>query len=219
MQLSKLAEPPYLQIAFDCFDLDLVRRVVAALPKSGKVILEAGTPLIKSCGIKIVGDMKKVAGDRFVIADLKTLDVGEIEARMAAHAGADGAVVSGLAAVDTISEFIKESHKHDMYAIVDMMNVKEPLELIESLPELPDIVLLHRGIDTERSNAAHSFENLIKIKKKFGKRLLVSIAGGIRPDSARKAIKNGADILIVGRYITQSDNVRKVVDEFLNLME
>jgi bifunctional enzyme Fae/Hps len=216
MENAKLVEPPYLQIAFDAPDINVVKRIISELPKTNKIILEAGTPLIKKYGIEVVGKIKNAAS-RFVIADLKTLDVGGLEARMAAEAGADGAVVSGLAAFETISEFISESHKHKMYAIIDMMNVKEKTKLIGSLVELPDIVTLHRGIDTE-SKAEHSFDVLEKVKKEFGDRLLIAIAGGIRMDSAKKAIENGADIVIVGRYITEAGNARKTVDEFLSIL-
>jgi bifunctional enzyme Fae/Hps len=217
MENAKLVEPPYLQIAFDAPDINVVKRIISELPKTSRIILEAGTPLIKKYGIGVVGEIKNSA-KRFVIADLKTLDVGGLEARMAAEAGADAAVVSGLAAFETISEFISESHKHKMYAIIDMMNVKEKAKLIGSLVELPDIVILHRGIDTEKSKVGHSFDVLEKVKKEFGDRLLIAIAGGIKTDSAKKAIENGADIVIVGRYITEASNARKTVDEFLNIL-
>ena len=217
MQNLKLAEPPYLQVAFDAPDIDATKRVIAALPKSNRIILEAGTPLIKKYGIGVIGGIRSIS-NRFVIADLKTLDVGRLEARMAAEAGADGAVVSGLAAFETVSEFISESHKHGMYAIADMMNVKEKAKVIGGMVELPDIVILHRSIDTEESKAKHSFDILEKVKKEFGDRLLIAIAGGIKIDSAKKAIENGADIIIVGRYITEASNVKKTADEFLSII-
>ena len=34
------------------------------------------------------------------------------------------------------------------------------------------------------------------------KKLLVAVAGGITPETARDAINAGADIIVVGRYVT-----------------
>ena len=46
-------------------------------------------------------------------------------------------------------------------------------------------------------------------------KFLVAVAGGITPDTAPEALANGADIIIVGRYITQSKDVERATREFL----
>jgi bifunctional enzyme Fae/Hps len=43
----------------------------------------------------------------------------------------------------------------------------------------------------------------------------VAVAGGITPDKVANALKQGADILIVGRYITQSKDVERATREFI----
>ena len=48
-----------------------------------------------------------------------------------------------------------------------------------------------------------------------GKKLLVAVAGGITPETAPEALANGANIIIVGRYITQSKDVERATREFL----
>ena len=48
-----------------------------------------------------------------------------------------------------------------------------------------------------------------------GKKFLVAVAGGITPQTAPEALANGADIIIVGRYITQSKDVERATREFL----
>jgi bifunctional enzyme Fae/Hps len=45
--------------------------------------------------------------------------------------------------------------------------------------------------------------------------LLVAVAGGITPETALDALKSGADIIIAGRYITQSKDVKHAVRDFL----
>jgi bifunctional enzyme Fae/Hps len=61
------------------------------------VIIEAGTPLIKKFGLSVIGEIRKLRPNAFIIADMKILDTGNLEARMAADATADAVVVSGLA--------------------------------------------------------------------------------------------------------------------------
>jgi bifunctional enzyme Fae/Hps len=59
-----------------------------------------------------------------------------------------------------------------------------------------------------------------EIRKAFkDRRILIAVAGGIRPHTARIALDAGADVLIVGRYITQSRDVERSVEEFLPYLQ
>ncbi|MDH5754258.1 MAG: orotidine 5'-phosphate decarboxylase, partial [Candidatus Bathyarchaeota archaeon] len=49
------------------------------------------------------------------------------------------------------------------------------------------------------------------------KRFLIAVAGGIVPETAKEALEKGADIIIVGRYVTQSKDVERAVRDFLEL--
>ena len=106
---------PYLQIALDAPDLEKIKKVLEELPKSDKIILEAGTPLIKKYGVKVISELRQIAKDAFIIADLKTLDVGQLEVDMSFDETADAVVVSGLATVDVIDKFIYEAKRLGIY--------------------------------------------------------------------------------------------------------
>jgi bifunctional enzyme Fae/Hps len=41
------------------------------------------------------------------------------------------------------------------------------------------------------------------------------VAGGIVPETAKEALQKGADIIIVGRYVTQSKDIERSVRDFL----
>ena len=175
-KITRLWDPPYLQIAIDAPDLGVVERVLKNVPKNDHVIIEAGTPLIKRYGLSVISKIRELRKDAFVVADLKTLDTGNLEARMAADATADAVVCSGLAPVATIEKFIEEARKVGIYSIIDTLNVENPAKLIASLKVKPDIVELHRGIDTE-GKAEHAWGNIHEIKKAAGgKKLLVAVA-------------------------------------------
>jgi len=217
-RVPRLWMPPYLQIALDIPDIARTKSILGALPRSDRIILEAGTPLIKKYGARVIHDLREIAKDVFIIADLKTLDVGQVEVDLAYEETADAVVASGLASKETLDKFIYEAKRLGIYAFVDMMDVKNPLETLRSLDELPDVVIIHRGIDEEHGGLTR-WELIREIKSTFaGKKILVAVAGGIEPSTAPKALESGADILIVGRYITQSKDIERAARDFLKLL-
>ncbi|WXG45547.1 MAG: bifunctional 5,6,7,8-tetrahydromethanopterin hydro-lyase/3-hexulose-6-phosphate synthase [Candidatus Atabeyarchaeum deiterrae] len=214
-KVPRLWRPPYLQIALDVPDVQRTMKVIEATPRSDRIILEAGTPLIKKYGASVIKELRTVAKDVFIVADLKTLDVGKVEVDIAYDQTADAVVASGLAAAATLDGFIYEAQKLGVYAMLDMMNVDDPIKKLSSLKELPDVVILHRSIDVERAGGEGTW-NIKEIREAFkGKKILVAVAGGITPDKVAPALKQGADILIVGRYITQSKDIERSVREFI----
>ena len=217
-RVPRLWMPPYVQIALDMPDIDALKKVVSQLPKSDRILFEVGTPLVKRYGMKVIREIREYAKDSFVIADLKTLDVGQVEVDLAFNETADAVVVSGLASSSTINKFIYESKRLGIYSSVDMMEVNDPLGVLKGLDDTPDIVILHRGID-EESKGKTRWQVIQDIKNELpGKKILFSVAGGIREETAKEALKKGADILIVGRYITQSKDVEKAARGLLNLV-
>jgi bifunctional enzyme Fae/Hps len=214
-RVTRLWDPPYLQVAFDLVDVAEVRRVLSALPDSDHILIEVGTPLVKMLGMSVVKEIRAIRPGAFIILDLKTLDTGNLEVRLAADSTADAVVISGLAPKKTIELSINEARKTGIYSIIDMLNVADPLAVLKGLDVLPDVVELHRAIDMEKS--AHAWQNIpdIKALAEEGRRLLVAVAGGIRTDTEGAALAAGADILVVGRAITRSRDIRDMTEQFL----
>ncbi|MCL5878018.1 MAG: bifunctional 5,6,7,8-tetrahydromethanopterin hydro-lyase/3-hexulose-6-phosphate synthase [Candidatus Bathyarchaeota archaeon] len=216
-KVPRLWRPPYLQIALDAPSLEGAKKVIEALPGSDRIILEVGTPLIKRYGTRVIGELRQAAKDKFIIADLKTLDVGKVEADIAYEDTADAVVAAGLAPPETLDATVQEAKRLGMYAVIDMLNVEDVLAKLKALKEFPDIVILHRGIDQE-SGRSCGLERIQMIRKAFpNKKLLIAVAGGIVPETAKEALALGADILIVGRYVTQSRDIERAVRDFLEL--
>jgi bifunctional enzyme Fae/Hps len=214
-KVPRLWRPPYLQISLDNPDMENAKRVISRLPGSDRIILEVGTPLIKRYGTKIISQLREVTKDIFFVADLKTLDVGKVEVDLAYDETADAVVAAGLAPAETLDSFIHEARRLSIYSVVDMLNVEDPMKKLKSLKEFPDIVGLHRGIDQE-TGREHGLEIIPEMRQTFkDKKFLVAVAGGIVPETARQALQKGADIIIVGRYITQSKDVEHAVRDFL----
>ena len=215
----RLWRPPYLQIALDLPGIEAVKKVVSQVPRSDSIILEAGTPLIKKKGVEVIRQMREFAPDSFIIADLKTMDVGKVEVDMAYEETADAVCCAGAASSDTINEFVYEARRLGIYSFLDMMQVDDPVKKLKSLKDLPDGVILHRAIDAEKTSEPR-WGFIPEIREAFkGRKLLIAVAGGIRPHTAKIALEHGADILIVGRYITQSKDVHRAVENFLPYLQ
>ncbi|MEW6010649.1 MAG: bifunctional 5,6,7,8-tetrahydromethanopterin hydro-lyase/3-hexulose-6-phosphate synthase [Euryarchaeota archaeon] len=222
----RLWSPPYLQVALDLDNMDEMERIINSLPDRERILLEAGTPLVKKFGVGIVSKIRELRPDSFIIADLKTLDVGRIEVKMAADETADAVAISGLGTTESIEKAIHEAQKQGIYSILDMMNVENFVEKLKNLDYKPDIVLLHRNVDLETLKAERGeaqaemteWGNIQEIKELIGKNGLVAVAGGITPSKVGEALDSSADIIVVGRYIIGSRDVRRAAEDFLDHM-
>jgi bifunctional enzyme Fae/Hps len=225
-RVVRLWNPPYLQVALDLDNMEEMERIINSLPDRERILLEAGTPLVKKFGVSIVSKIRELRKDAFIIADLKTLDVGRIEVKMAADETADAVAISGLGTIESIEKAVHEASKQGIYAILDMMNVDNFVEKLGKLRFKPDIVLLHRNVDLETLKAERGEEqaeitewgNINQIKDILGEGKQVAVAGGITPQKVEEALDSGADIIVVGRYIIGSRDVRRAAEDFLEHM-
>ena len=213
-KLTRLWDPPYLQIAIDIPDLNEVLKVLRYIPDSDHIIYEVGTPLAKRYGAEVILKLREEKPDAFFVLDLKTLDTGNLEARMAADATANAVVISGLAPISTIKKAVNEAQKLGLYCIIDMLNVENPAERLDRIVDAgikPDVIELHRAIDSEHEEPPWKFARSIKDRYD----VLVAVAGGIRPENIEEAISYGADILVVGRAITRARDIEGAARRFL----
>jgi len=216
-KVPRLWRPPYLQISLDAPELEKTKKVLSEIPGSDRIIIEVGTPLIKRYGTRVMNELRQTKKDAFMVADLKTLDVGKVEVDIAYEDTADAVVASGLAPPETLDAFVHEAKRLGIYGVIDMLNVENPVEKLKSLKEFPEVVILHRGIDQETGKTS-GLERIQIIRKTFvDKKFLIAVAGGIVPETAKEALEQGADIIIVGRYVTQSKDIERAVRDFLEL--
>jgi bifunctional enzyme Fae/Hps len=216
-KVPRLWRPPYLQISLDVPEIERCKKIIAQIPGSDRIIIEAGTPLIKRYGTRVIKELRQATKDAFIIADLKTLDVGKVEVDIAYEDTADAVVAAGLAPPETLDKFVHEAKRLGIYGAVDMLNVEDPVGKLKQLKEFPDVVILHRGIDQETGRTL-GLDLIQEMRKNFhDKRFLIGVAGGIVPETAKEALEKGADVIIVGRYVTQAKDVERAVRDFLEV--
>src|SRR5258708_8998793 len=98
---------PIVQISLDLTDMDEVLETAALAMRAGVDWLEAGTPFILAYGLVGVQELRKAFPAVPIVADLKTIDGGYLEAAMMAKAGATHVVVMARAHEETIRCVVK----------------------------------------------------------------------------------------------------------------
>lgn len=214
----------YLQIAFN-YDLVMALRILPTIPHSDKIMIEAGTPLIKREGMSAIRSIRKL-WPGYIVADMKTDDGALGEAEMAAQAGANAATIMGSSPIESLNLFIQSCSKLGMEAMVDMMGVKDPLGVLRQLHVPPAVVILHRGRDEETTRGkVIEYRNVNRIHSKYD--MLISAAGGVDLKEARSAVFNGASIVVVNlvrpgdpwQGIRTDTDIAAMAREFLATLE
>lgn len=209
----------YLQVALNS-TLSEAADIIRQLPLSERIILEAGTPLIKHYGIEAIRFIKTLSPSSYVAADLKTMDRGETEVVLAKQGGASAAIALGQAPVETVNSFIESCKKYEIDSMLDMMNAEQPIKILRNLKKLPDVVLLHRGVDEENFNRDKPvpYIQINKIRASYD--VLISVAGGDTIREVQRAIFNDANIVVVWKEFYQvSAQTAIIAEEFLKVIK
>jgi 3-keto-L-gulonate-6-phosphate decarboxylase len=210
----------YLQIAFN-YDLGTVAQILPRIPSSDRILIEAGTPFIKLTGMDGVRAIRQIWRGH-IVADLKVLDGALGEVDMAYQAGATAATVLGNAPTETINLFIDRCAQLNMLSMIDLLGVKNVLEVLRPLKKAPDIVVIHRGRDEENTRGKMiRYRQINRVRSKYD--TLISAAGGVDLREARSAIFNGANIVVANIVrpgdgwtgIRTTEDINKIAKKFL----
>ena len=206
-----------LQVALDFVELPRALKVAEAAVAGGADIIEAGTPLIKSEGLDAVRRLREAFPDKTIVADLKTMDAGRIEAEAAAKAGANVMTVLAAAPETTIRECVEAGRHYGIDVAVDLLGVADPVAFAARAGELGVAwVDVHCAID-QQMGGADPLSLLKEVRTATG--LTVAVAGGINSETAAAAAAAGADVIVVGGAITKAidptqaaADIRKAID-------
>src|SRR5438128_10428808 len=116
-----MAKKPIIQISLDVTTIDEALALAHGAVKAGVDWLEAGTPLILAEGLHGVRALRADFPDTPIVADLKTMDGGYLEAEMMARAGATHVVVMARAHEETIKCVVAAGRDHGVKVMGDNM--------------------------------------------------------------------------------------------------
>lgn len=212
----------YLQIALNSTPSE-GEEIIYQLPKSDRILIEAGTPLIKAYGVEGIQRLKRAwqlqmvgAPDVYVVADTKCMDRGKTEVEIAQAGGASAATVLGAAPIETINYFISACEELSLDSMVDMIGVDQPFKTLRKLKKMPTVVVLHRGVDEEAfdKHKPIPYLQINKVRSSFN--TLISIAGGDSIREVQRAIFNDANIVVVWKnFYSPDSNTATLAEEFL----
>ncbi|MEM1508732.1 MAG: orotidine 5'-phosphate decarboxylase / HUMPS family protein [Thermofilaceae archaeon] len=195
-----------LQVALDLTDLDKAIKIaskVVDVCDHNRLLIEAGTPLIKSWGVAAVRKLAQSFSDIPIVADMKTIDAGAVETELALKSGAKFTTVLALASNETVTAVVTTAHKLRGMVIGDLICVEKKLERAKELYNMGiDTICFHVPIDVQNAKRVNVNEVLRQIQRlRELPRVKIAVAGGITPETASLYSSAGVDILIVGRYI------------------
>jgi len=207
--MVKNSEFPVIQLALDFTEIKRALKVSREAVKAGISWIEAGTPLLKSEGLNALRMLRKELPGRKIIADMKIMDTGRMEAEMAFKAGADVVVVLGNASDQTIKEAVEASRNYGGEVLADLMEGAATVGRAKEVEKIGvHYVGVHIPIDRQMTGDI-SFGLVKEIASAV--RIPVAIAGGLNSENVVDAVKAGASILIIGGAVTKSANVKEAV--------
>ncbi len=196
---------PQVQLALDLLRTEDAVRIARMAVSQGIGWLEAGTPLIKSEGMRVVRSLSRTFPRRTIVADMKTLDAGAVETEMAFRAGAKVVSISGLAHDRTVRDSVRTAQRFDGILMADLLMSPDPRRRALELENLGvDIVCVHTGVDVQK--ALHSKLRVSRTLRDITRalRIPVAAAGGVDPSIAVTLVESGVKVIVVGGWITGS---------------
>ena len=192
--------------------------------------LEAGTPLILAEGLRAIRGLRERFPGVPIVADLKTMDGGYLEAQMMAQAGATHVVVMARAHEETIKCVAKAGKDYGIGVMGDNLGCESMVDGAKRLEDLGcDYVIHHIGYDERRGIAAsgrrapNPMDQLQEVVRAVS--VPVQAVGGLTLEQAISTPKFGAPLVVIGaplvidsdRFSTASNDpmgvLRKICQE------
>ncbi len=166
-------------------------------------IAEVGTPFIIEEGLEPVRQLKKRFPEIEILADVKIMDAGELEASSCFKAGADIVTVLGVTHDETVLGALKAAKEYNGKIMIDMIGVNNIEERVEQLEALGvDIICVHTAFDIQ-SSGHNPLEELKRVNKVI-KQAQRAIAGGVKLSTVDEIVEEGIDIVVVGGAIVNA---------------
>jgi len=198
---------PIVQISLDLTTIEEALQTAELAIHAGVDWLEAGTPLILAEGLHGVRALR----DRFpevpIVADLKTMDGGYLEAEMMAQAGATHVVVMAQAHEETIKCVVKAGSDYGIGVMGDNLGYTTMVEGARRLQDLGcGYIVHHIGYDERRGIAARGermpspLDDLRAVVEAV--EVPVQAVGGLSIEQAIQCPQYGAPLVVLGAPLT-----------------
>jgi 3-hexulose-6-phosphate synthase/6-phospho-3-hexuloisomerase len=192
-----------VQISLDITEIPEALDTPAMALRAGVDWLEAGTPLIIAEGMNGVRALRQAFPKTPIVADLKTMDGGYLEAQLMAKAGATHVVVMERAHPETIKVVVKAGRDLGIKVMGDNLGAPDMVASAKRLEDLGcDYVIHHIGFDERRGIVAAGgrcpspLDQLREIVAACSKP--VQAVGGLSVEQAMRTPEYGAPLVVLG---------------------
>ena len=189
---------PIVQISLDLTNLADALEMADIAVSAGVDWLEAGTPLLLAEGLRAVETLHTRYPKHPIVADLKTMDGGYLEAEMMAKAGASFVVVMGRAHEATVRRVVDAARDYGIKVMGDNLGADDRVANAKWLESLGvDYVIHHIGYDERRMITGLSpMEELDEVVEAVS--VPVQAVGGLTIRQAIECPAHGAPLVVLG---------------------
>jgi 3-hexulose-6-phosphate synthase/6-phospho-3-hexuloisomerase len=196
---------PIVQISLDLTNLDEALETAHPAVRAGVDWLEAGTPLLLAEGLHAVRGLRREFPDHPIVADLKTMDGGYLEAEMMAGAGATHVVVMSRAHPATLKQVVKAGRDFGVRVMGDDLGEDDKVTACRRMQDLGvDYIIHHVGYDERRDafvqaklgRIPNPLDELSQIVAAV--QIPVQAVGGLSIEQAIEMPRHGAPLVVLG---------------------
>ena len=194
---------PTVQISLDLTTIDEALETARMALRAGVDWLEAGTPLILAEGLRCVQRLREEFPEIPIVADLKTMDGGYLEAEMMAKAGATHVVVMSQAHEETIRCVVQAGEDYGVGVMGDNLGSASMVEGAKRLEDLGCGYVIHhigyderRGIAARGETAPNPLDELREVVAAVN--VPVQAVGGLSLEQAIQCPEYGAPLVVLG---------------------
>lgn len=208
---------PIVQISLDLIHIEEALATAEMAIRAGFDWLEAGTPLILAEGLHGVKKLREAFPGVPIVADLKTMDGGYLEAEMMFKSGATHVVVMARAHEETIKCVVKAGKDFGGKVMGDNLACDDMIAAAKWLEDLGcDYIVHHIGYDERRGIAAKGGRMpspLDKLKEVVASvNIPVQAVGGLSLEQVVRCPEYGAPLVVLGAPVTIDADAFKTAD-------
>src|SRR5205085_10752957 len=197
------SHPPIVQVSLDLTGIAEALKTARIAVEAGVDWLEAGTPLILAEGLHGLRALRRAFPKHPIVADLKTMDGGYLEAEMMAKAGATHVVVMARSHIETIKAVVRAGRDYGIKTMGDDLACEDKVAACRMMEDLGvDYIVHHTGYD-ERNGMARAGRGRVSPLDDLqavvnAVRIPVQAVGGLTLEEAIGMPKLGAPLVVVG---------------------
>jgi 3-hexulose-6-phosphate synthase len=194
---------PIVQISLDLTSIPEALDTAKMAIDAGVDWLEAGTPLIIAEGMNGVRALREAFPETPIVADLKTMDGGWLEAQLMAKAGATHVVVMGQAHEETVELVVKAGADFGIAVMGDNLGMSDMVDGARKLADLGcDQIIHHIGYDfrnLRRERGLDAPDPLVQLRDVVAAvEIPVQAVGGLTLEQAIQTPSYGAPLVVIG---------------------